>query len=133
MSHEEREVFEVRVAGTQRCVASRALIASSWRARMVGLLGRRSIEAGEALILTRCQAIHMVGMRFAIDAIFVDRAWRVVALREALPPGWVGPPVWRADAVIEAACGTIQQAELEVGNQLQLTAVQGHSRLDKHL
>jgi hypothetical protein len=108
-------------------------MAHSWRSRLVGLLGHERLQAGEALILPRCQAIHMVGMRFAIDAIFVDRAWRVVALRQRLQPNSIGLPVWGAWGVIEASAGTIQAAGLEPGDQLQLTAVQWHKGLDKDL
>ena len=124
-------VYEVRVARTNRCLALRAKLARSWRERFVGLLGHRSLAEGDALILPRCRAIHMVGMRFAIDAIFVDRAWRVVALHPGVQPGSIGLPVWRAWGVIEASAGTIQGAGVELGDQLQLTAVQGDSGLDK--
>ena len=36
---------------------------------MKGLLGSEEIVAGEALVITKCQSIHMFFMRFAIDAI----------------------------------------------------------------
>ena len=113
------QMYEVRNARTQQLVASHASFAASWRTRMVGLLGRRALPDGEALIFPRCRAIHTIGMRFPIDAIFIDRAWRVVALRPALAPGL--PAIWAWDAwgVIEAAQGTIASAQLRIGDQLE--------------
>ena len=89
----------IRVARTQQWLASRARVAQTVAERMVGLLGRTGLEAGEGLVLPGCHSIHTVGMRFPIDVIFVDRQWRVVALRSAYAPGRLIPPVWRAWAV----------------------------------
>ncbi len=75
-------------------------------ARMWGLLGRRSLPAGEALLLRPCNAIHTLGMRFAIDAHFYDRQGRRVRTVAAIAPGrwwvWGG---WRAHSVLECAAG----------------------------
>ena len=113
--------FEIRNTRTQQLVASQASMALSWRARMAGLLGRRGLSEGEALIFPRCHAIHTIGMRFQIDAIFVDRSWRVVALRPGLAPGLLVVCAWKAWGVIEAGEGIIVRAQLEPGDQLQLT------------
>ena len=48
--------------------------------RMRGLLGRAALERNEALLLRRCRSIHTVGMRFAVDVLFIDRLGRVVAV-----------------------------------------------------
>ena len=87
---------------------------------MVGLLGRRALPDGEALVFERCRAIHTVGMRFPIDVVFVDRGWRVVAMRHAVGPGRLVRPVWRAWGVIELTAGSLARAGLEVGDQLCL-------------
>ena len=104
----------------QRVVASDAIVARSFAARIRGLLGRRTLPDGEAMIFPQCRSIHTVGMRFAIDAVFVDQAWRVVALRENLRPGRLVFPVWGASSVIELAQGTIGRAELKIGDQLRV-------------
>ena len=96
-------------------------MARTLMARVKGLLGRRSLGAQEALILPRCRSIHTFGMRFAIDAVFVDRAWRVVAMRSRLVPGRLIFPVVGAWGVIELADGTVGRAGLIVGDQLELT------------
>ena len=86
---------------------------------MVGLLGHARLADGEALIFPECHSIHTVGMRFAIDVVFVDRQWTVVELREALAPGRLIAPVWSAWGVIEAASGASQRCGLRIGDTLR--------------
>jgi len=50
----------------------------------------------------------------------VDRAFRVVALREGLSPWRMIPPVWKAWGVIEIAAGSLKRVRLAVGDQLQV-------------
>ena len=86
----------------------------SFSQRFLGLMGRSSIEEGAGLYLPT-SSIHMMFMRFPIDALFVDGedeqgAQRVVGIREHLPP-WRGivMPVRGAKAVIEMPAGTLER------------------------
>lgn len=112
--------YAIRRVATGMAIASRAEMACSWRQRAVGLLGHRSLPAGNGLIFPRCRAIHTVGMRFPIDTVFVNRDWVVVGLQEAVAPGRLLWPVWRAWGVIELPAGVIRQAQLQLNDQLAL-------------
>ena len=115
-----QQLFRVRAVRTQAVMASKARMARSLRARAVGLLGRRELPPDEALIFPWCSSIHTVGMRFPIDVIFVDRRWRIVALKAGLPPGKMPLPVWRAWGVIETRSGTVERMQLAIGDQLEI-------------
>ena len=108
----------VEVERSRAPVAQCAQIARSWRQRMVGLLAHDALPSDEALIFPGCNSIHTFGMRFPIDVIFVNREWRVVAVREGLLPGRLVLPVRRAWGVVEAACGTLKRVNLRVGDRL---------------
>ena len=114
------------LARTQRPLASKVTLARTWTARLVGLLGRRALAEDEAMVFPRCRAIHTLGMRFPIDAVFVDRDWQVVAVREGLTPWHLVLPVWGAWGVVEMACGTLARAGLQVGDELKLVNTDGH-------
>jgi uncharacterized membrane protein (UPF0127 family) len=116
------EPLRLELERTREPVAERARLARTWRQRMVGLLAHRRLPVDEALMFPRCNSIHTVGMRFPIDAIFVDRGWRVVAVREGVAPGRLMLPVWRAWGVVEAAAGTVQRVGLRVGDRLVVIA-----------
>ena len=61
------------VAQTGRELATSVQVADSLFARMKGLLGRTELNPGEALWIIPCKGIHTIGMRFAIDAVFLDK------------------------------------------------------------
>lgn len=107
---------------TARQLADKAFVADSLWMRMKGLLGRSTLPDGEALVFPRCRSIHTYGMRFPIDAIFVDHSWRIVALKRALGPWRVVLPVLNAWGVVEVAHGTIDRIGLSVGDRLNLIA-----------
>ncbi len=97
-------------------------VADTPLARMRGLLGRAGLPSGRALLIVPCRAIHTLGMRFAIDARFYDRAGRLTRQALNVRPGrwwvWGG---WRARCVLECAagdpafrgCGTLAEARGE--------------------
>ena len=86
--------------------------------RVRGLLGRSGLAAGTGLWIVPCHSIHMWFMRFAIDAVFLARDGRVVALRPGLQPGQVVWPVRGAHSVVELPAGTLADAGLAVGDRL---------------
>lgn len=75
-------------------------IASSCRARLLGLSRLDREGGGPGLLIPRCSCVHTFGMRFALDLVFLDRAGRPCSVRLALPPRRIA---WdrRASAVLE--------------------------------
>ena len=99
-------------------VAEKVVMATSFLARLKGLLGTSSLPQGEGLFLKPCQSIHMVGMVYAIDAVFVDHDLKVVGLVEGIKPFMVSKHFKKANACLEIPCGTIKKAGIENGDQL---------------
>jgi hypothetical protein len=97
-------------------------------AKFMGLMGRPSLAEGAALWLPDSNGIHMMFMRFPIDAVFVGRpgadgARPVVSVHRALPV-WRGlvPLVRRAHGVLELPIGTIESSGTAVGDLIRLEA-----------
>jgi uncharacterized membrane protein (UPF0127 family) len=101
-------------------LATAARLADNPLTRFIGLLGRRAFPAGQALILRGCSGIHMFGMRFAIDALYLDAAGCVVRAISALAPWRVGPLDPAAECIIELPAGTIAATATTVGDQITL-------------
>lgn len=101
-------------------VADRACLADDFRSRLVGLLGRSSLEPGEALVLESCRSIHTAFMRFSIDAVYIDRRGEVVKLVAALKPFRVSGVLRGAASVIELPSGTIARTNTALGDQLSI-------------
>jgi uncharacterized protein len=100
-------------------VAGQLEIASNFISSGLGLMGRARLPEQGGLLIYGCNGIHMMFMRFPIDAVFVDKKNVVVKTYERLLP-WIGivPFVWRADKVAELPVGTIQRHVIKPGDQL---------------
>ena len=106
-------------------LAEHVEVAASLWARFMGLMGRRSLPPGHGLWLGG-NGIHMMFMRFPIDAVFLGRAAadggrRVVSVHRALRP-WVGlvPLVRGAEGVLELPVGSIDATGTERGDVVRL-------------
>jgi uncharacterized protein len=82
----------------------RIVVARGLRARLRGLAFRRGMDADEGLLIPRCCSVHTLGMRFAIDIVFLDANGEVVEVRHRVGPGRV-VCCRRADAVLETLAG----------------------------
>ena len=110
------------VAQTGRELATSVQVADSLFARMRGLLGRDGLNPGEALWIKPCNSIHTIGMRFAIDAVFLDKQHQVVAIVPNLTPNRLSWIYFRAASVLELPAGTIasMSPSLTVGAQVAI-------------
>jgi uncharacterized membrane protein (UPF0127 family) len=84
---------------------------------MRGLLGRSELRPGEGLLLRPASAIHTWFMRFPIDAVFLDRDWRVVGISDDVRP-WRAASRRGAKAVLELPAGESSRRGLALGDQL---------------
>ena len=104
---------------TGAVVASSVDMALTREERRRGLLGRDSLEAGAAMFIAPCIAIHTVGMAFPIDVAFVDARGYVVRLVHNLRPWRLAASIGGC-AVIELAAGRLRECGVSVGDRLSL-------------
>jgi uncharacterized membrane protein (UPF0127 family) len=98
---------------------------SLW-AKFMGLMGRPALAAGSGLWLPESNGIHMMFMRFPIDAVFVGRPGAdglrpVLSVHRGLP-AWRGlvPFVRGAHGVLELPVGTIDASGTVAGDEVQI-------------
>ena len=99
-------------------IADQASTADTFLSRMVGLLNRHALSDGEALVITRCNSIHMLFMKFPIDAVFIDQKNYVVGLVKNIKPFQLSRIFWSAVAVIELPAGTIEKTRCAMGDRI---------------
>jgi|SRR5215204_1590375 len=95
-------------------------VADTRRTRMKGLLGRRSLEPGEGLLLQPAGSVHTAFMRFAIDVVFLDRDLRVLRVAASVRP-WRAVAQRGAKAVLELPAGAAGRTGLEPGMLVRLS------------
>lgn len=94
------------------------MVADRMFKRMRGLLGRKMLEPADGLWITPCNSIHMFFMRFAIDAVFIDKNGYVVRVHHHLQPWRMARGGKHAHSVFELPAGRAGQFNIRVGDRL---------------
>ncbi|MBS0192677.1 MAG: DUF192 domain-containing protein [Proteobacteria bacterium] len=105
-----------------RVVAARLLVTRGPLERMRGLLWRPPLQRGEAMYFAHCNAVHTVGMRYAIDIAFLDASGMILRIVSALDPMRMAACM-RAKATVEFAAGECARAG--IGPRQRLTVTSG--------
>jgi uncharacterized membrane protein (UPF0127 family) len=119
MSHSGGTLSNGRGAGGRLVVDGRDVaplrIADTYRARLVGLLGRP--DDGGALLLPRCSSVHGLGMTYALDVALLDADLRVVDTL-VLPRFGLTRPRRGVRHILEAGAGAFARWSLTPGCHL---------------
>jgi uncharacterized protein len=98
------------------------LARAEWRGSMVGrargLLGKGSLPDGAGIVITPCNSVHMLFMRFPIDVVYINRENRVVKAVSDLKPFRFSLGGAGAHAAIELPTGTVAASGTAPGDQL---------------
>lgn len=108
-----------RTRGT--LLGNRIQLVDSWPGRLRGYLGRPEPQPGEGMLLARCNAVHMFGLDFALDLVFVDETGHVVKTIETLRPWKRTSRITNARFAIELPTGAIAASYTRVGDRLSWT------------
>lgn len=107
------------------CIASRVRIAATFNARRMGLLNRHILDDDEGLLLRPGGSIHTVGMRFAIDVVFLDRRLRILKIAPYLQPYRLALAPRGTQSVLEIRAGRAGSCGLIPGMRLSSRAKTG--------
>ncbi|MDE3104884.1 MAG: DUF192 domain-containing protein [Acidobacteriota bacterium] len=111
-------LLHLRNLTRQQSLGTRIKVADTSLTRFVGLLGRSELREPEGLLIEPSNSVHMLGMRFAIDVLFLDREWRAVALYHHLKPFRITRMHWKAVRALELPAGVLQRSQTTVGDQI---------------
>jgi uncharacterized membrane protein (UPF0127 family) len=113
-------VLSVKNLTQNTIIATQVDLAGTFATRAAGLIPRPTLKENEGLLLTRCNSIHMFFMRFAIDAIFFDKDFKVVGLVRHIKPFRLSPLFFRAYYCLEVTCGTIDRSQTKLQDILEV-------------
>jgi hypothetical protein len=122
MSRGDGTVFVFNKA-KETFLAYRVRVADSILSRLVGLLGKRSLEPDGGLWIIPSHGIHTLGMLFDIDVIFLDKDMKVVGLRELVRPFSITSLYLNAESVLELPAHTIFKSRTEIGDELVISSI----------
>ncbi|MCX5050747.1 MULTISPECIES: DUF192 domain-containing protein [unclassified Streptomyces] len=93
-------------------------VATSYRARTKGLLGRDSVDG--AILLSPANSVHTFRMRIPIDVAYLDRDLKVIAVH-TMKPWRLGLPRLRSRHVLESEAGAMAGWGLGPGVRVEVT------------
>jgi uncharacterized protein len=117
MATRDRCVF-VYNKSKETFLAFRVKVADSIFSRLIGLLGKRSLQPDSGVWICPANAVHTIGMLFPFDLVLIDKDFRVVGVREMVRPFKITRPNFRAESLLELPAHTIFKSRTEVGDQL---------------
>ena len=98
---------------------ARVMHATGYFARLRGLLGR-TIDQDGGMLLSPCSEIHTIGMGYPIDALYLDKMWRVLRIDDSIQPGRIMPLQRGAKHVLELPDGSAKLHALSAGDTLEV-------------
>src|ERR687888_2288841 len=110
---------EGRIESEHGVVCERCVVADSFRLRLRGLLGRKSLGGDEGLLLIGSPSLHTSFMKFPIDAIFLDRELEVIDVKPGLRP-WRISGRLKAKHILELRSGEAARRGVGAGARLRL-------------
>jgi len=104
-------------------LATDLAVANTHWTRLRGLLGLgiNDFSNGAGLWILPCKGVHTLGMRFAIDVIYLNADLRVVDLRSAVEPWRFTPILPKATSVLELPCHTAVETKTQIGDTIEIT------------
>jgi uncharacterized membrane protein (UPF0127 family) len=100
-------------------VGTRITIADTSLTRLIGLMGRRQLDAGCGLLIRPSSGIHTFGMLFSIDVVALDKSLQVLRVWHRLPPFRMTSIHLKTDSILELPAGQICNCRIGVGDQLE--------------
>ena len=99
------------------------VVANTVWTRLKGLLGAPPLQPGEGMLLDPCQAVHMYGMKQALDVAFLGGEGQVIAIYHDLRPGQRSKYHGKARQALELPVGTLTETDTRVGDRLRIQPV----------
>ena len=112
-------LIKITVKRTNEVLGEKIRTAETFWQRFRGLMMQAGLNEDEGLLIEPCNSIHMMFMKFPIDAVFLDATNRIKALYSSLRP-WIGLSSIHRNAVkvLELKAGSIKKAGLEIDDIL---------------
>lgn len=104
-------------------VGTRITVANTPMTRLVGLLGRRHLDANCGMLISPSSGVHTFGMLFPIDVVALDKQDRVLALWPDMRPWRMSGVSFKTHSILELPVGQIARSGLEVGDHLESTVI----------
>ncbi|NCB46149.1 DUF192 domain-containing protein [bacterium] len=115
------KTIKIMNADNNKIIGDKIKVADTFVKRFRGLMLSQELNENEGMLIKPCNSIHMMFMRYPIDAVFLDSENKVKAVYENLKP-WIGITKMHSDvtSVLELKRGRANQTGINNGNILTI-------------
>ena len=99
-------------------IAQNIRMADTFIKRLKGLLFEESLEEEQGLLITPCNQVHTLGMKFPIDVVYLTKEGEVIHTQSAVAPNAVGPCIRSCSRVLELKEGTVRKKRIAMGQRI---------------
>ncbi len=100
-------------------ICEKIKLATTIDERMIGLMFKENLEGYDGLLIRPCNSIHTFFMKMSIDALFLDKNYKVVKVFYDLRPWRITGMYFKAHQVLEMKAGTMPK-NLRIGEELRM-------------
>lgn len=106
----------------QAYLATDLEVADTHWSRLRGLMGTdaANFPAGKGLWIVPCRGVHTLGMRFAIDVVYLNGDRVIVHIEENLRPWRMAAVRLNASTVLELPSSMVRQTGTSVGDEIDI-------------
>jgi len=110
----------VRISCGEHVLGHRVKLMLNWLSRFKGLLGTRQLPQGAGAWLAPCSSVHMIGMLYSIDVLFLDRDQRIVNFKSNVKPFSIAIGGPKTFSTIELPASSLQGKSITTGDKVSL-------------
>ncbi|QFU24343.1 DUF192 domain-containing protein [Shewanella eurypsychrophilus] len=85
--------------------------------RLRGLLGRKRLTHEQGMLITPCNSVHTIGMKYPLDIVYLNNKNKVLKIKRNLQP-WRSSTCRGATQVLELAAGNTNNKNINQGDTL---------------
>jgi len=104
----------------EEVIGNRIKVANTFFTRLIGLLGKKTLQEGEGLLILPCRQVHTFMMSIPLDVLFLNKKGEIINLCPEMKPGCLSPLVKEGCQVLELPAGTIKLKKFKKGDCLEI-------------
>lgn len=112
-----KALYSIQSNDQRRLLLNKVEIADSFFSRMKGLLQRDGFTESDGILITPCNYVHTIGMRFSIDLVFLNKQNRVVGLKRNMKKNRFAG-IMQAKHTLELPAGKLESLAIGMGDRL---------------
>jgi uncharacterized membrane protein (UPF0127 family) len=113
------KTVKIKNKRTNEVILEKVYVADTFFERLKGLMGKKGLEPGEALLIKPCSSVHSFHMKFLFDVAFFDKNNKMVHVIHSMKPLKTSPVIRKSKFAIETS-GDYLKTKLQADDEIEI-------------